>query len=90
VRLSRSPGHHRNWLDCIKTRQRPVADVEIGVRTATLVHLGHLAYWRRRKLRWNPETRRFVDDAAAVNDASHVAAPRNCGAIKRNCSRPIR
>ena len=59
VHLFRSPGHHRNWLDCIRTRERPVADVEIGARTVTVVHLGNLAYWHDRTLNWNPDTWQF-------------------------------
>jgi len=65
VHLFRSPGHHRNWVDCIKSRQRPVADVEVGARTVTIVHLGNLAYWNRRKLRWDPQHWQFVGDAEA-------------------------
>lgn len=30
VHLFQSPGHHRNWIDCVRSRKRPVADVEIG------------------------------------------------------------
>lgn len=63
VRLPVSPGHHRDWLDCIRSRQRPVADVEKGARTATLVHLGNLAYRHRRPFRWNPENWQFEDAA---------------------------
>ncbi len=62
-RVVRSPGHHRNWLDCIKTRERPVADVEVGARTVSLIHLGNLAYWERRKFGWNPEQWQFTDPA---------------------------
>jgi predicted dehydrogenase len=65
VHLFRSPGHHRNWVDCIRSRQRPVADVEIGARTVTVVHLGNLAYWYRRKLRWDPKKWEFVGDEEA-------------------------
>ena len=65
VHLFRSPGHHRNWVDCIKSRERPVADVEVGARTVTIVHLGNLAYWHRRKLRWDPQKWQFVGDAEA-------------------------
>src|SRR5262249_49805149 len=36
VHLARSPGHHRNWLDCIRSRQRPVADVEVGARSVAI------------------------------------------------------
>ena len=65
VHLYRSPGHHRDWIDCIKSRKRPVADVEIGARSATVCHLGNLAYWNRRRLKWDPKAWRFVDDAEA-------------------------
>jgi len=63
VHLQKSPGHHRNWLDCIRSRDAPVAEVEKGARTATLIHLGNLAYWNRTTLQWNPQRWRFVDAA---------------------------
>lgn len=65
VHLFRSPGHHRNWIDCIRTRQRPVADVEIGARSVTVCHLGNMAYWYRRRLRWDPQNWQFVGDEEA-------------------------
>jgi predicted dehydrogenase len=65
VHLEKSPGHHRNWLDCIKSRQRPVADVEIGARSVAITILGNLAYWNRRVLRWDPVKWEFVGDAEA-------------------------
>ena len=61
VHLYESPGHHRDWIDCIRSRKRPVADVEIGARTVTVVHLGNLAYWHRKRLRWDPKNWKFVD-----------------------------
>jgi predicted dehydrogenase len=65
VHIFRSPGHHRNWLDCVRSGERPAADVEIGARTVTVVHLGNLAYWHQRELRWDPQQWRFPDDAEA-------------------------
>jgi len=65
VHLFRSPGHHRNWLDCIRSRQRPVADVEVGARSVTVCHLGNLAYWHRRRLQWDPKNWQFVGDDEA-------------------------
>lgn len=65
VHLAQSPGHHRNWLDCIRSGERPVADVEVGARTVTVVHLGNLAYWNHRELNWDPNAWRFPDDAEA-------------------------
>jgi predicted dehydrogenase len=47
-------GHIENWLECIKTRQNPNGDVEIGHRSATVCHLGNIARWVGRKLQWDP------------------------------------
>ncbi len=65
VHLPQSPGHQRDWLNCIRSRQRPLCDVEIGARSVTVCHLGNLAYWNHRKLRWDPKEWRFLDDAEA-------------------------
>ena len=65
VHLEKSPGHHRNWVDCIRSRKRPVADVEVGARSVAVVILGNLAYWHHRRLRWDPAAWSFVDDAEA-------------------------
>jgi predicted dehydrogenase len=65
VHLEKSPGHHRNWIDCIRSRKRPVADVEIGARSVAITILGNLAYWNGRHLRWDPAKWEFVDDSEA-------------------------
>jgi predicted dehydrogenase len=65
VHLEESPGHHRNWIDCIRSRKRPVADVEIGARSVVIAILGNLAYWNRRGLHWDPVKWHFVDDTEA-------------------------
>jgi predicted dehydrogenase len=63
--LYESPGHQRDWLDCIRSRKRPICDVEIGARSVTVCHLGNLVYWNRRKLRWDPAKWEFPGDAEA-------------------------
>jgi len=45
--------HLQNWIATIKSRARPVADVEIGHRSATLCHLGNIARWLGRGFRWD-------------------------------------
>lgn len=65
VRLYQSDDHMANWAQCIRSRNLSVADVEIGHRTATMCHLGNIARWTGRKLRWDPEKESFVDDADA-------------------------
>lgn len=61
TRLAVSPGHHQNWLDCILTRERPIADVEAGARTVATILLGNLAYWHREPIGWDPQTWRFTN-----------------------------
>lgn len=57
--------HIQNWLDCIKTRGTPNADVEIGHRSISVCHLCNIAREIGRKIHWNPEAERFVDDPEA-------------------------
>ncbi|MDZ7371441.1 MAG: gfo/Idh/MocA family oxidoreductase, partial [candidate division KSB1 bacterium] len=54
IHTERSPGHHRNFLDCVKTRRLPVAHAEIGHRTATICHLLNIAMLTRKPIRWDP------------------------------------
>ena len=49
----------------IRTRARPVADVEIGARTAQVCQLGNIGYQLRQMLRWDPRREEFVDNAEA-------------------------
>jgi predicted dehydrogenase len=65
ARIPKSPGHKRNWLDCIRSRQKPICDVEIGARSVTVCHLGNLAYWNKRKLKWDAEKWEFPGDDEA-------------------------
>jgi hypothetical protein len=65
LRLEVSDDHLQNWIDCIKSRQRPVADVEIGHRSTTVCHLGNIARWLGRRLQWDPARERFPGDDEA-------------------------
>jgi predicted dehydrogenase len=58
-------GEHRNFLDCVKSRKPCYAPAEVGHRTITIAHLGNIAMILGRKLRWNPEEEKFIDDAEA-------------------------
>ncbi|HUT34934.1 MAG TPA: Gfo/Idh/MocA family oxidoreductase [Planctomycetota bacterium] len=58
-------GHKGNFVDCIRTRQRPICDVEVGCRSVTVCHLGNLAYRLNRPLKWDPVKEEFVGDPEA-------------------------
>ncbi len=57
--------HLQNWLECIKTRSRPNADVEIGHRSVSVCHLANIVRELGRKLQWDPQSERFVGDDEA-------------------------
>ena len=57
--------HVRNFLDCVRSRKAPIADVEEGHRTATMCHLGNIAMRLGRTLRWDAAMEHCVADAEA-------------------------
>jgi predicted dehydrogenase len=57
--------HVRNFLDCIKSRQRPIADVEDGHRTAVACHLANISLKVGRKVRWDPDNEQVIGDSEA-------------------------
>jgi len=57
--------HHQNWLECVRSRQRTACDVEIGCRSTTVAHLGCIAHWTGRTLKWDPAKEEFVGDDEA-------------------------
>lgn len=66
IRLFRSPGHWRNFLDCVKSRETTLTPCEVAHRSATPGHLGQIAMLLGRKIRFNPDTEEIVDDATAT------------------------
>ncbi len=66
VHLYRSPGHWRNFLDCVKSRDATLAPCEVAHRSATLGHLGQIAMLLGRKIRFDPDTERIIDDPTAA------------------------
>ena len=64
--------HARNFLDCVKSREQPVADVEDGHRTVTACHLANISLRLGRKLRWDPDKEKIVGDPEA---SAHLVRP---------------
>jgi predicted dehydrogenase len=54
--------HARNFLDCVKSRERPIADVEQGHQVTTACHLANISLRTGKKIRWNPETNEIIGD----------------------------
>lgn len=58
-------GEQRNFLNCVKSRQECYFPPEIGQRCFTIAHIGNIAMLLGRKLRWDPQAERFVNDDEA-------------------------
>jgi hypothetical protein len=65
LHLPESTDHHGNWLAGIKSRQQPIAPVEVGHRACSACLLHHIAMRAKRKLYWDPQRERFKNDDAA-------------------------
>lgn len=65
VHLYESPGHHADFMQCVKTRRRPICDVEVGHRSVTVCHLGNIAIRIGRPLTWDPIHECFQGDDEA-------------------------
>ena len=57
--------HLKNFMDCVKSRKQPNADVETGRRSTTLCHLGNISCRLGRDLNFDPKTETFGADAEA-------------------------
>jgi predicted dehydrogenase len=66
LRLYRSDNHHDDFLDCVRTRKEPICPVEVGHRTTTLCNLSDISIRLGRKLRWDPDRERFINDDEAT------------------------
>ncbi|MCO5239077.1 MAG: Gfo/Idh/MocA family oxidoreductase [Chitinophagaceae bacterium] len=76
-RLYYSDNHYEDWVSAIRKRTRPVADVEIGHRTATVCNAVNIAYQLQRPLKWNPKKERFDDESANQMISRPFRAPWN-------------
>lgn len=66
VHLYKSPGHRQDWINCIRSRKRPICDVAIGASSVTVCHLSNIAYWLGRPIKWDPEKREIIGDSEAA------------------------
>ena len=78
-----TPDHVRNFLDCMRSRETPVADVEIGHNSVIACHLGNIAQRLGRQVRWDVDRERVIDDpeAGGSHDRPELPASLEAGAI---------
>ena len=54
-----------DFVHCVRTRQKPFRDIEVAHRTATHAHLGNIAYWLKKPLKWDPVKEEIIGDKEA-------------------------
>jgi len=72
-----SSPHIQNFIDCIRSRQDPVAPVEVGCSTNTLCCLLNIARELKRPVRWNPVTLDFGSEEEAKRHRLYAYKYRN-------------
>jgi predicted dehydrogenase len=76
IRVYHSNNHMQNFFDCVVSRKDPIMKIENGHRVATLCHLGNIARWLGRRLKWDPEKEVFPGDDEANQ---HLDTPKRKG-----------
>ena len=73
--------HVANFLECVRTRQRPISDIEIGMDSTTTCLLGNVAYRTGERLEWDSQRRQLTRGSAAARAllAAHYRAPWKLG-----------
>ena len=60
-----SAGHMQNFINSVRSRQNPIAPVEVGCSTAILCCLVNIAHELKRPVKWDPATLSFINDKEA-------------------------
>jgi predicted dehydrogenase len=65
IHLYESANHHRNWLECVRSRREPIAPVEVAHRSCSACLVHHIAMKLKRRVHWDPARERFKNDDEA-------------------------
>ena len=65
--------HVKNFIECVRTRNKPAADVETGHRSTIVAHLGNIAFRTGRKIHWDFAKEEIVGDPEASKLLGRVA-----------------
>lgn len=65
IQLYKSESHINNFIDCVRSRRETITPAEVAHRSISVALLGEIAMLTERKLKWNPETEKFINDDIA-------------------------
>ncbi len=66
VRLPMSRNHSGNFIDCVLSREQPIATLESGIRSDTISQIGDICVRTGEQLRWDPVEETVVGSAEAI------------------------
>ena len=66
VSLATSPGHEREWLNCLRTREQPSCCVDYHYRIDLAILLANLSMRLGRDIHWDPATNQIINDPEAT------------------------
>ena len=65
IHLYESRDHHKNFIDCVRSRKETICPAEVGHRSISAGLLGEMAIYTGRTLKWNPDTEEIIGDPIA-------------------------
>jgi len=65
TRLEVSPGHMRNFIECVRSRRQPICHAGVGHRSVSVCHLGNIAIRTGHAFTWDPREQQFTGEHAA-------------------------
>ncbi len=75
--------NERDWLDCVKSRNRPFCEVEDGHRVATACNLANMSLRLKRGIKWDPEKEEVIGDKEAASMAAGIHLRAESGSVYR-------
>jgi len=65
VRLPVGAGQERNFIECVRTRQTPMSNIDDAVRSDIISHVSNIAVRAGRKITWDPVKEEILGDVEA-------------------------
>ena len=66
IHLERSPGHHRQFVESVRSRGKTLTTPDVSLRSATPGFLGLISIMTGRRIRWDPRRQEIVGDECAA------------------------
>jgi len=64
-KLYKSDNHYRDFVNCVISREEPVAPIEAAHRSITLAHLGNISMKLEEDLDWDPKLEKCINNQRA-------------------------